>query len=161
MGIESETDYNNLNVNSRAKSDSRLLYLDNEPADDNGFGPGIIHISSSLVADHPNDNNMNNGGVINDAQLRLSVDRPGSASPDYKSLTYRANKLRVNTDITQGSVNYINLDVTKELDREYSVSTKERNKDGNDTYFTKKLKLSAVSGDNPAFDSNISELWDN
>ena len=52
----------------------------------------------------------------------------------------------------------VNLDMTKELEnRECSVSAEERDEDDDDTRSTKKSKLSAVSGDNPAFDSNMSE----
>jgi hypothetical protein len=59
-------------------------------------------------------------------------------------------------------MSYINLDTTKELeDREFSVSTKERDKDNNNTYSTKRSKLSTISSDNLAFNSNISELRDN
>ena len=51
---------------------------------------------------------------------------------------------------------------TKKLkDRKYSISTEERNKDGNNTHSIKRLKLSAISDSNPAFDGNISKLWDN
>jgi hypothetical protein len=43
--------------------------------------------------------------------------------------------------------------VTKELeDGECSVSAEERDEDDDDTRSTKKSKLSAVYGDNPAFD---------
>jgi hypothetical protein len=69
--------------------------------------------------------------------------------------------MQVNTDITQGGTNYFNLDITKELgDGECSVSAKEHDKGGDDTRSTKRSKLSAVSSNNPAFNSNMSELRD-
>jgi hypothetical protein len=57
-------------------------------------------------------------------------------------------------------MSYVNLDVSKGLDGECSVSAEERDGDGDDTRFTKRSKSSTVSGDNPAFDSNMSELRD-
>jgi len=161
VGAESETDYSDLDVDPRAKSDSGPPHPDGEPADGDGFGPGTTHASDSLAADHPDDGNKSNDGVVNDTRLRISADRPGSASPGHGSVTHRASKLRVNTDITQGSTSYVNLDATKELeDGEFSVSAEERDEDDDDTRSTKRSKLSAVSGDNPAFDGNMSELRD-
>jgi hypothetical protein len=62
----------------------------------------------------------------------------------------------------QRSTSYIDLDVAKELeDRDYSISAKERDKDSDDTCFTKRLKLFAISVDNAKFDNNISEVQDN
>jgi hypothetical protein len=117
--------------------------------------------SGGLAADHPDDGNTSNDDVVNDAQLRLSANRPGSASLGHESATHRASKLRVNTDMTQGCTSYVNLDVTKELeDGECSVSTEERDEGGDDTHSTKRSKLSAVSGGNPTFDGNMSKLWD-
>jgi hypothetical protein len=63
--------------------------------------------------------------------------------------------------MTQGSTSYVNLDVTKELeDGECNISTEERDEDSDDTHSMKRLKLSAISGGNPAFDGNMSKLWD-
>jgi hypothetical protein len=160
VGAESETDYSDLDVDPRAKSDSGLSHLDGEPADGEGFGPGTTRVSGSLATDHPNDGNKSNNGVFNNARLRLSADRPRSASPGHSSVTHRAGKLWVNTDLTQGSTSYVNLDVSKGLDGECSVSAEERDGDGDDTRSTKRSKSSTVSGDNPAFDSNMSELQD-
>jgi hypothetical protein len=70
----------------------------------------------------------------------------------------------VNTDITQRSTNYVNLDVTKEVEYEGFDVFAEGNDDDDDddggTRSTKRSMLSAVSCNNPAFDSNISELQD-
>jgi hypothetical protein len=67
----------------------------------------------------------------------------------------------VNTDITQRSTNYVNLDVTKEVEYEGCDVFAEGNDDDDDgTRSTKRSMLSAVSCNNPAFDSNISELQD-
>jgi hypothetical protein len=161
MGAESKTDYSDLNANLRAKSDSGPLYLEGEPADGDGFSPGTIYTSGYFTIDHPDDGSKSNDRVVNNAQLRLSTSRPGSASPGHGSVTHQASKLRVNTEITQGSTSYVNLNVTKELeDREYSVSTGECDEGGDDTRSIKGSMLSAISGDNPAFDGNMSELRD-
>lgn len=94
-------------------------------------------------------------------RLRLSADRPRSASPSHGSVTHQASKLQVNTDITQGSTNYVHLDVTKELEDEgFDVFAEGNDEDDDDTGSTKGRKLSAISDKNPAFDSNISELQD-
>jgi hypothetical protein len=91
--------------------------------------------------------------------LRLSTNRPGLASPGYRSATHQASKLRADTDIRQGGTNYINLDSAKGLEEgEFSIFAKERDKDDNDTCSTKRFKSSAISGDNPAFDGNMSKL---
>jgi len=162
VGAESETDYSDLDVHTRAKSDSALLHPVSEPADGDSFGPGTRtkHASGSLAADHLEDGSKNNNGVVKDTQHCLSPDRPGSASPGHGSVTHRASELRVNTYITQRGTSYVNLNVTKEVDGECSVSTKERDEDGDDTRSMKGSKLSAVSGDNPAFDGNLPELRD-
>jgi hypothetical protein len=162
VGAESETDYSDLGVDPGAKSHSNSPHVaDGEPADGDGFGSGTTHTPDRLAADHPDDGNKNNNGVVNDTQLRLSANRLGTASPSHRSVTHQASKLRVNTDITQGSTNYANLDVTKELeDAEFSVFAEERDEDDEHTRSTKRSKLSAVSGDNPAFDGNMFELQD-
>jgi hypothetical protein len=67
----------------------------------------------------------------------------------------------VNTDITQRSTNYVNLDVTKEVEyKGCDVFAEGNNDDDDSTRSTKRSMLSAVSCNNPAFDSNISELQD-
>lgn len=64
----------------------------------------------------------------------------------------------MNTDITQGSTNYVNLDVTKEWeDRCFDVFAKRSDEDDNNTRSTKRSKLSAISNDYIAFNSNMSE----
>jgi hypothetical protein len=162
MGAESETDYGGLDVGLRTRSDSDSLYVtDNKPADGDSISLRTIHTSGRLAADHPDDGNKNNNGLVNDTQLRLSANRPGSASPGHRSAIYQASKLRINTDITQGNTNYVNLDVTKELkEGEFSVFAKKRDEDDNDTYSMKRSKSSTVSGDDPAFDGNMSKLQD-
>jgi len=67
----------------------------------------------------------------------------------------------VNTNITQQSTNYVNLNVTKEVEYEgCNVFAEGNDDDDNGTRSTKRLMLSAVSCNNPAFNSNISELQD-
>ena len=56
-------------------------------------------------------------------------------------------------------MNYINLDITKELeDRGFNIFIKRSDKDNNNTCSIKRLKLLAISNDYIAFNSNISEL---
>ena len=65
----------------------------------------------------------------------------------------------MNTDIIQQSTNYFNLNVTKEVEyKGCDVFVEGDDKDDNDTCSTKRLMLSAVSYNNPAFNNNISEL---
>jgi hypothetical protein len=60
IGAESESNYSNLDIDLRAKSDSDSLHVaDSELADGDGFGSGTIHTSGRLVADHPDDDNKN------------------------------------------------------------------------------------------------------
>ena len=67
----------------------------------------------------------------------------------------------MNTNITQQSTNYVNLNVTKEVEYEgCNVFAEGNDDDDNGTRSTKRLMLSAVSCNNPAFNSNISELQD-
>jgi len=144
VGAKSETDYNDLDVDLKAKSDSNSTHvIEREPADDGGFGSRTTHTSSRLVTNHTDDGN--NNGVADDTQLQLPADRPGSASPSHRTVTQHASKLQVNTEITQGSASYVDLDVTKEVDD-----------DDADTRSTKRSRSSAVSRNNPAFNSNVS-----
>jgi hypothetical protein len=117
-----------------------------------------MYISDCLVTDHQdNDNNS----VVNDTKLQLSADCLRSASSGHRSVTNQASKLQVNTDITQQSTNYVNLNVTKEVEyKGYNVFVERNNNNNNSTCSTKRSILSAVSYNNPAFDSNISELQD-
>ncbi|KAH6675955.1 hypothetical protein B0J14DRAFT_587704, partial [Halenospora varia] len=85
-------------------------------ADGDGFGSGTILISDRLVANHQDDGNDN--GVPDGAKLQLVADCPRSASPGHGSVTHQASPLRVNTEITQGSASYVDLDVTKEVEDE-------------------------------------------
>jgi hypothetical protein len=61
----------------------------------------------------------------------------------------------VNTEVTQGSASYNDLDVTKEAEEE-GIDVLADNEDDADTYSTKRLGSSAISSDNPASDSNVS-----
>jgi hypothetical protein len=67
----------------------------------------------------------------------------------------------VNTNIIQQSTNYVNLNVTKEVEyKGCNVFAKGNDNNNNSTCFTKRLMLFAVSCNNLAFDSNISKLQD-
>jgi hypothetical protein len=161
MGTESETDFSSLDIDLMAKRDSNSLHVaDNELMDGDGFGSGTTVISDRVIADDQDDDN-NNNGVVNSAKLRLSANCPRSASSGHRSVTHQASKLQVNTDITQRSTNYVNLDVTKEVEyKGYDVFAKGNDDDDDSTHSTKRSMLSAVSCNNPAFDSNISGLQD-
>jgi len=77
-----------LDVDLRDKSDSYSPHVaDSELADCNGFGSETIYIYNCLVADYPDDND-NDNGVVDDAQLWLSVDCPGLASSGHRSVTH-------------------------------------------------------------------------
>jgi hypothetical protein len=116
----SETDYSDLDVDLTAKSNSDSLHVaDSELADGDGFGLGTTHISNHLVADYQANDNNNNNSAVDDAQLRLSTDCPRLASLGHGSVAHQAGKLQVNADITQGSTNYVNLDVTKDVDDDH------------------------------------------
>jgi len=94
MGAESKTDYSDLNIDLRAKSDSNSPHVTNSDlADSDGFGSGTTHTSGRLAVDDLDDSNKNNNCIVNDTQLRLSTDRPESASPSYRSVTHQVSKL--------------------------------------------------------------------
>ncbi len=60
------------------------------------------------------------------------------------------------TDITQQSTKYVNRDVTQKMaDEEGCVLAEARNGYKGNTHSMKRVILSAVSGDNPAFDGTI------
>ena len=162
MGTESETDFSCLDIDLTAKRDSDSLHIvDSELVDGDGFGSRTTRISDRLVTDHQDDDN---NGVVNNTKLWLSTDCPRSASSSHRSITNQASKLQANIDITQRSTNYVNLDVTKEVEYEgCDVFTEGNDDDGDDddgTRSTKRSMLSAVSCNNPAFDSNFSQLQD-
>lgn len=147
MSVESETDYSDLDLDPRARSESGPPHPEGGGVD--GISPGTTRVSA---ADHLDDSNRSNDGVVNKVQLRLSADRTGSASPGHESVTHRASKLQVNNGITQGSTSYVNIDVTKELeDGKCGVSTKKRGEDDDDP----RSKPSAIPGGNLAFNSGL------
>jgi hypothetical protein len=159
VGAESETDYSDLDVDFRAKGDSNSPPVaDSELADGDGFGLGTTHTLDRLVANYLNNGNDKNNGVVDDTQFRLSADRLGSASPSHRSVTHQASKLRVHTDITQGSASYVELDVIKEVEDEgIDVFAKGDDDDDADTRSTKRSRSSAISCNNPPSDSNVSD----
>jgi hypothetical protein len=154
VGAESGTDYGTLAVNLTAKNGSDPPYIaDTKLADGDGFASGAALTSDRLVADHQDDDNINNSGVIDNTQLRLSADRPRAASPSHELVIHQASKLQANTGIS------VNIDVTTELeDEDFNVSAEGNDKDDDDTCSTKGRELSVISDKNPASDSNISEL---
>lgn len=161
VGAESETDCSDLDVDPRAKSDSGLQYPNGEPADGDGFGLGTTIIHASPAPNNADDFNTTNDSVVNNGQLRLPINHLGSAPPGHGSITHRASKLPVNTDITHGGVSYVNPNVTTKLeDRQCSVSTRKHDKGGNNTSPANGSELFAVPCDSPAFDGNMSEPRD-
>jgi hypothetical protein len=134
VGAESNTDFSSLNIDLTAKH-----VADNELMNGDGFGLGTIVISDRVVADDQDDDN-NNNGVVDGVKLRLSAGRPRSASSGHGSVTHQASKLQVNTDITQGSTNYVNLDVTREVEYEgFDVFA-----EGNESEPTTEIHLSVI-----------------
>lgn len=87
------------------------------------------------------------------AMTLLCHDRPTSTSQDHGSVTHQASPLRVNTEITKESANYVDLDVTKEVE-DSDIDA--------DTCCTKRSRSSAISCNNPASDGDVfdSELED-
>jgi hypothetical protein len=154
VGAESRTDYGALDVNLTAKNGSGPSHVaDTEPADGDGFAFGAALTSDCLAADHQDNDNNNNSGVIDNTQLRLSADRPRAASPSHELVIHQASKLQANTGIS------VNIDVPKELeDEDFNASAEGNDKDDDDTRFTKGRELPAISDKDPASDSNISEL---
>ena len=149
-GAESETDYSDLDIDVRAKSDSDRPHItDSELEDGDAFDSGAAPISDRLVADHQDDNNSGNNGVVDESQLRLSAGRPRSASSDPRSDTHQANNRQVDTGIMQGTTSSVNVDV--ELVRE-GCDVFAKGDDDND--------VDTRSAKNPASDSNISGLQD-
>jgi len=162
VSAESETDYSNLEVDLTAKSDSPSPHIaDSDIVDGEGFGFGTTYISDRLVADHQGDSNDSDSGVADSARLQLAADLPRSVSPGHGTVTHQASPIRVNTEITQGSASYDDLDVTKEAEEE-GIDVLVDDEDDADTYSTKRSGSSAISSDNPASDSNVSlsELQD-
>jgi hypothetical protein len=156
--------YSNLDVDLTAKSDSHSPHIANSDlAGGDSFGSGTTLISNRLVGDHQDDGNDNDNGVVDGAKLQLAADRSRSASPGHGSVTHQASPLQVNTEITQGSASYVDLDVTKEVEDEgIDVFAKGDDDDDADTRSTKRSRTSAISCNNPASDSNVSvsELQD-
>ncbi|KAH6672626.1 hypothetical protein B0J14DRAFT_78188 [Halenospora varia] len=115
-------------------------------------GYGYI-ISDRIVADHQDDDN--DSGVVDGARLQLATDLQMSASPGHGSVKHQASPMRVNSEITQGSASYDDLDVTKEAEDE-GIDVFADDEDDADTCSTRRSGSSAVSSDNPASDSNVS-----
>lgn len=162
VSADSETDYSNLDVDLTAKSDSSSPHnADSNMVDDEGFGSGTTYISDYLAADRQDDSDDSNSGLADGARLQLDADLPRSASPSHRPVTHQASPIRVNTEITQGSASYDDLDVTKRAEEE-GIDVLADDEDGADAYSTKILGSSATSSDNPASDSNVSlsELQD-
>jgi hypothetical protein len=67
ISTKSKTDYSNLNINSRAKSNSGSLYPDNKPAGSNSFSPGTIRVSSNLITNYPDNSNISNYNIFNNS----------------------------------------------------------------------------------------------
>jgi hypothetical protein len=82
VGTESDTDFSSLDINLTAKHAA-----DNELIDGDGFSSGTTVISNCVVADDQDDDN-NNNSVVDDTKLRLSADRPRSASSGHGSVIH-------------------------------------------------------------------------
>lgn len=163
-GAESETDYSDLDIDLTTKSSVDPPHVaDSGLADGDGSVSGTARTSARRVADYEGDDDSYNN-VVDNSQLRLAVDRPTAASPNRGSLTHQARKLQVDTDITQESMSFVDLDVSKEWEDEGSNVLAEGHRhdddDGGDTRSTKRRKLSALSNTNLAFDTRLSRLQD-
>jgi hypothetical protein len=118
---------------------------------------GTAFTPDRFVADHQDDGNDNDNGVVDDAKPQLTANRPKPASPGHGSVTHQASPVRVNTEITKGSANYVDLDVTKEVeDKGIDVFAKGDDDDDTGTRSMKRSRPSAISCNDPASDSDVS-----
>ena len=106
VGAESETDYRILEVDLTAISDSDPP----RSADSDGLGSGTSLTSDLVVVHHQEDDSVSS--VIDGARLQVAVDVSTSAS--HRSLAHQAHLIKVNTETTQDSASYVDLDATKE-----------------------------------------------
>ena len=83
-------------------------------ADGKGSSSGASYNSDRLVASHQNDDNDSD---VNDGDT-LQVAADFLTSPGHRSVTYQASLMRLNSEITQGSPSYDDLDVTKKAQDE-------------------------------------------
>jgi hypothetical protein len=169
MSVQSEADYSGLEVDLRAKSDSDSPHMaDSELADvvgdGNGFGSGTTDTCDGPAVHRPRNDDDCNNGVVDNAQLRLTADRLGSASSSHVSIAHHASITRVDTDTTQESTNDVDPGVPNEFEDRgsdfFAEGSDEGDEDNNDTRSTKRSKLFTVSDGNPAFGSNMSQLQD-
>jgi hypothetical protein len=108
---------------------------------------------------HQDDSNGSDSDVVDSATSHLATDLPILVSPGHGSVVHQASPMRVNTKITQDSIqetpSYEDLDVIKEAEDE-GIDVFANNKDYTDTYSTRRSGYSAISSDNLALDSNVS-----
>ncbi|XMA19876.1 hypothetical protein WAI453_012667 [Rhynchosporium graminicola] len=156
VSAESETDYSNVEVDLTVKSDSSSPHVtESDMVNGEGFGFGTTYIPDHLIADYRDDSNDSDSGVADSARLQLAADLPRSASPGYRSVSHQASPVPVNTEITQGSASYDDLDVTKEAEEE-GIDILADDEDDADTDSTKRSGSSALASDNPASSSHVS-----
>jgi hypothetical protein len=129
VGSEPDSDFSSLDIDLAAKRDSYPLHVaDNGLVDGSGSSSRTTVVSDRLVADHQDD------GVVDSAESLLAAGRPRPASPGHTTVTLQASKLRVNAEITQGSVNHVDVDVTKEVgDEDANIFAKVDDDDGKDS----------------------------
>jgi hypothetical protein len=155
LATGSETDYSEVDLGPRAKSDSDSPHV----TDSGSFGLGTTFISGCPVSDHQ-DEDGDNSGVPDDDKLRLAANylRPRSVSPG-QTFTHQASKMQVDTDITQGTMSSMNLDVAEVDDQGFDIFTNRSDKqDRSDAgaRFSGRQKLSDIHQNNSTFDSGIS-----
>jgi hypothetical protein len=164
MGSESETDYGDFDVEPTAKSDTDSpRVVDRWLADGDSFASRTASTSDRLVADHQDDGNNNHNGIVDSAKLQLAADRPTLASLGHESIVHQASPLRVNTEIIKVCASCVDLDVTKAVeDEDIDVFAKGDDDNNAGTRSTKRSKSSAISCNDPVFDSDVSvsELQD-
>lgn len=145
---ESDTDFSDLDIDVRAKSDFDPLHIVGRELAAGGCYSGAALISDHLVTNH-------HDGISSKPQCRLSASRPRPASPDPGSDIRQAAKLQMNADHIQKSMSYDILDITEEFEGKGSDVFAEV-----DSRFTKGRTLPAVSDRNLASGNNISGLQD-
>ncbi|KAL3418442.1 hypothetical protein PVAG01_10158 [Phlyctema vagabunda] len=111
VSAESETSYSNSEFDLTAKSDSSLHMRDSNMANGKGFDFRTTLIANHLVANHQDNHNDSRG--VDSTRLQLVANLSRSASPNHGFVARQASPISTNTEITQRSASYDNLDITR------------------------------------------------